>query len=349
MYVQKTLYLALLTVLLSACSGNQQAEEMVMPVAVKLPQQQRLVDSVSVVGTLVANESVDIKSEIDGKVEVIEFQEGQAVKADSLLVKIDHKKLTAEVAEAKANFDLAEADLSRSKMLLARKTISSQEYDQALSAFNVRKASLELMRDRLDDALVKAPFDGVLGARLISPGQYLSSGTMLTSLVSLDPIKVEFSVPERFISRLQNSQAVEVEVAALPGATFKGVVFFIAPQVNTETRTVLVKAVIDNQDHKLKPGMFANLNLTLEEKENAVVIPESALMLQGEQVRVFVVDHEDRAQIKEIVVGKYLDGVVEVLSGIAVDEKIITEGIQKIGPGMKVFYQKSDTAAQSEN
>lgn len=325
---------------LSSCSGGGEQRDMVVPVKVTATKKQKVVDSVSLIGTLAANEAVDLKSEIEGKVESIEFKEGDDVEAGTILFKIDHKKLEAEVAEAKANFDLAKADLSRSKLLLARKTISSQEFDQAQATFSARKATLERANERLDDALVKAPFSGVVGARLVSPGQFLSQGTMLSTVVCVDPLKVEFHVPERFVSRLSKDQAVQLSVAARPDEFFTAKVFFVAPQIDVQTRTILVKARIDNKERKLKPGMFANLALTLDERPEALVIPESAIVMQRDQKMVIVLDKDDRAQFRPVQTGKYLDGMVEIIEGLSAGEKIVAEGIQKVGPGVKVSYEK---------
>ncbi|MEW6306085.1 MAG: efflux RND transporter periplasmic adaptor subunit, partial [Verrucomicrobiota bacterium] len=299
---------------------------------------QRVSEFLSLVGTLTANESVEVKAEAEGVVQEIPFQEGQVVEKGALLVKLDETKLASAVAEAEANFKLSEATFQRSVQLFKDKLISQQEYDQAAATYAVNQASLELKRRQLKDARVYAPFKGVLGARSISPGLVITRNTPLTWVIDLDPVKVEVNVPERFLSQLRIGQTVELNVAAFPGRKFKGEVYFIAPFVDTNTRTALVKARIPNPEFELKPGMFASLELTLTIKEQAVVIPEVALnqVLDGSRATIYVVDASQTVQLRKVALGVRLAGLVEVTEGLQAGENVVVEGVQKIGPGSKV-------------
>jgi membrane fusion protein (multidrug efflux system) len=309
-------------------------------------KRQPVSETLSLVGTVTANEMVEMKSETDGIVEEILFEEGQAVQKGHLLIRLDESKLTASQSEAEASFRLSKANYERSQQLFKDKLISQQDYDQAASYSALNQAGLDLKQRQLKDARIYAPFKGLVGARNISPGQVISKNTTLTWLVDCDPVKVEFNVPERFLSQLQVGQGIEIGVATFENRKFQGKVFFISPYVDPSSRTSLVKAQIPNPKLELKPGMFANLDLTLQIRQNAVVIPEVALsqILDGERARVFIVDASQSVQIKEVKLGFRLPGRVEIVSGLEGGEKVIVEGIQKIGPGSKVKLAPPEAA-----
>jgi len=293
-------------------------------------------ETLSLVGSVAANEMVEIKSETDGAVEEILFTEGQPVKKGDLLIRLDESKFIAAVNEAEANFKLTETTYERNKQLHAEKLVSQQEYDQSAAQYQASKASLDLKKRLMKDARIYAPFKGMMSSRQVSAGQVIARNTTLTWLIDLDPVKVELNVPERFVSQLQLGQKIEIIVAAYPGRTFGGEVFFIAPFVESATRTALVKARIANPKAELKPGMFANLNLTLKLKEEAIVIPESSVMASGDRTIIYVLDKDDAAQIRPVKIGLRQAGVVEIVTGLKAGERVVAEGIQKIRPGAKV-------------
>jgi membrane fusion protein, multidrug efflux system len=293
-------------------------------------------ETLSLVGSVAANEMVEIKSETDGTLEEILFTEGKPVKQGELLIRLDESKFSASVNEAEANFKLSETTYERSRQLHGEKLVSRQEYDQAAALYQANKASLDLKKRLMKDARIYAPFKGVMGTRLVSPGQVIGKNTTLTWLIDLDPVKVEVNVPERFVGQLRVGQKIEVTVAAYPGRTFLGEVFFVAPFVESATRTAQVKARIANPQAELKPGMFANLNLTLKLKEEALVIPETSVMSSGDRTIIYVLDQNDTAQIRPVKIGIRQAGLVEITSGLKPGERVVAEGIQKIRPGAKV-------------
>jgi membrane fusion protein (multidrug efflux system) len=292
-------------------------------------------ERITIVGTLAANESITIKSELDGVVEQISFEEGQAVEAGTRLISIDETKLAASLAEAEANLKLADATSQRYAALMESRAVAQQEADQALATYEARKAGVDLLRAQLQDATVTAPFSGVIGERLVSMGQFVTKGQNLTSLIDADTMKAEFNVPERFVGQLSQGQEIQARVAAYPDERFLGTVYFIDPQVNLETRTVLVKARLPNPDGKLRAGMFTNLNVIFHVREQAVVIPESALLLEGSRTSVFIAQ-DSTAQLRSVTTGVRLAGILEILEGLAPGEIVIIEGTQKLSPGAPV-------------
>lgn len=310
---------------------------------------QPVTESLSLVGTVTANEMVEIKSETDGTVEEILFSEGQNVKSGELLLRLDDVKLAATVSEAEANFKLTSTTYERNKQLLRDKLISQQEFDQAAAQYQGSQASLDLKRRQLRDTKIVAPFKGVVGARQISPGQVISKNSTLTWLVDLDPVKVEVNIPERYLSQLAVGQTIDFSVAAFPNDRFKGEVYFISPQLDAATRTALIKARIPNPGHKLKGGMFASLALNLQLRDAAIVIPEPALVSNGEMDYVFIVDEKGTAQMRPVKLGLRMAGKAEVISGLKPGDKVVVEGVQKIFPGAPVKPAPEAAAAAYQN
>jgi membrane fusion protein (multidrug efflux system) len=253
------------------------------------------------------------------------------------LVVLDDSKLAASVAEGEANFQLSKANYDRAKGLFDSQLISQQEFDQARTSFESTRANLDLNKRMLKDARIYAPFSGTVGSRSISPGQVIRKEAVLTTIVDADPVKVEFNVPEKVLAQVRVGQDIEIGVATYPGRKFQGKVFFVSPFVDLTNRTALVKAEVPNPKGELKPGMFANLDLTVTVRENAVVIPEVALtqILDKGRAMVFVVDANTNAQLRPVKLGVRLAGIVEV-DGVKPGERVIVEGTQKTVPGKPV-------------
>ncbi len=341
-----------LFLLLTACkpkaaagAGAAAGRAAAMPVVAVPAERRPVVDSVSLVGTLAANEEVEVKAETDGIVQEVLFQEGQVVEKGDVLVKLDDTKLSAELADAAARLKLSEASFARVKQLLDDRLISQQEFDQAASTFEVSKATLALRQRQLEDSTVSAPFRGTTGARNVSPGQVMTRNTIITWLVDLDPMKVEVNVPEGYLGQTRLGQRLQFDVSAYPGRIFEGEIYFIAPRLDLATRTALVKTRIPNPEGLLKAGMVANLELNLTIQEDAVVIPEAALLSNGDAYFVFVVGADQTATMRTVTVGKRMPRWAAVTSGVAPGDLVIAEGHQKIGPGMPVALAPPEKAA----
>jgi membrane fusion protein (multidrug efflux system) len=313
---------------------------------------ERVVETLPRVANIQANEMVDIKAEIDGVVQEILFEEGQQVEKGHLLVRLDETKLAANLAQAEANFKLSEANFARAKQLSDDKLISQQEFEQSAATFQANQANLDFTRRLLKDARIVAPFEGVVSSRPISPGQIISKNTIITWLIDLDPVKVEFHVPEKFLGQVKTNQQIKVEIEAYPNEDFSGEVFFVSPYVDPTNRTALVKAYISNKEMKLKPGMFAEMTLTLVVRERSTVIPEMAItqVLTNSQAMVFAVDGAGMAQMRKIKTGVRLIGSIEVLEGLKPGEKVIVEGLQKVVPGapVRIAPPEADASTATE-
>ncbi len=331
--------LALTGVLLSGCGdGNNGGGPggMAVPVVYEEVSAGLVRDSLSLVGTLVGDEEVDVSFNRDGRIIGLFFTEGDRVEKGELLAALDVRVLTAVVRQAEFVQELAKADFRRAKQLFEQRAIAEQELDQLRSAFETAEADLVRVREELADARLEAPFSGVLGRRLVSPGRFVGAGESLARLVVLDPLKVEFSVPERYLSALKVGQEVTLAAGAWPGEAFVGKISFIGPEVDRMTRTVPVVGRVDNEANKLRPGMFVGVDLLLEERPQALLVAEKALLVRGSEEYVFVIEEGDRVAIRKIRTGVRRNGKVEVIDGLEAGARVITEGIQKIGPGSLV-------------
>lgn len=296
-----------------------------------------LEDKISLVGSLNAINAVDLVSEIDARVEEILFDEGEAVQQGDVLFRLEQRKLSATVAQTTARYKLARTNLERAASLLQRQTISQQDYDQAAAEFEAIEASLELEKERLADATLIAPFSGMLGEHFVSRGQFTTRGQLLASLVSIDPIEVEFYVPERYCGQLKTGQSIDISVEAYPGQRFDGLITFISPKVDLASRTVLVKARLSNPEAVLKPGMFGNLELVFTLVEDALVIPEAALQFNRDQASVVLMDGDGKAVFRDVEVGARLPGYAQIVSGLIEGDQVVVEGYQKMRPGSAIL------------
>jgi membrane fusion protein (multidrug efflux system) len=322
----------------SGCQKKEEAMfgEMKVNVVGFAAKKQPIEEKINLVGTLEANEQVEIKSEIDGLIEDIRFQEGQSVDKDDILFTIDQTKLNSVVEQAQADLHLAQTTAKRYEELVKNLAVSKQEYDQTVATLESSRAALELAKAQMADAIIIAPFAGTMGERLVSIGQFIAKGTSLGFVVDTDPVKASFHVPERYLGQLKIGQKVEMNVAAYPEESFLGEVYFIDPKVNQETRTALVKALVSNEDGRLRPGMFANLSLITKLRPEAVVIPETALLINLSQVKINVVDEDQTVHSRDVKTGIRFDGMVEIVEGLQGGDIVVIEGTQKVRDGSAV-------------
>ncbi len=292
-------------------------------------------DELITFGSLRSDESVMIRPEIDGRLAQLHFREGQSVEAGALLVSLDDAISRAELAQARANLNLAEKNFQRAQMLFKRGASNAQALDEASAQQQAARASLALAQARLDKTRIQAPHDGVLGLREASPGDYLSAGQDIVNLEVLDPLKVDFRIPQKSVNQVRLGQTVEISLDAYPGERFVGEIFAINPRLDEAGRSQAIRARIDNPERRLRPGQFVKVSVILDERANALIIPEEAVMPVGERLLVnLVVD--GKVAVREVELGKRMDGTVEVREGLRGDETLISAGWQKVREGMAV-------------
>ena len=323
----------------SGCSqggaGGPAGEPPPVQVLIGVPKVIRVEETLTAVGTVGANESVELRAEAAGRIDKILFLEGQRVQAGDRLFELECRTEEALVAQARAEEQLARANLERGQTLAGTRAISQQELDRLASELAVRSAILRVQEAQWADHRVDAPFAGIVGPRRVSPGQYVDAGATLGTLVDDATLKIRCGVAEGELARARPGQEARLRVNAYPDRVFPARVELINPVVDETTRTGEVRLLAANPEGLLRPGMFARVEIVVDTREDALVIPEETLVASLDAFSVFVVE-EGRARLQAVQIGTRLPGQVEVRSGLAPGEEIVLSGTQKVLDGMRV-------------
>ena len=302
----------------------------VAPVAVA-----RLVDDALAVGSLRSRQSVILRPEVSGRVARINFRDGDRVQRGQLMVQFDDELPRAQVAQAQAELSIARANHKRNQDLVAQNFISQRSVDESGASLQVAEAKLSLARAQADRLRILAPFDGVAGIRNINVGDYLKDGADIVNIEDLDAILVDYRLPERFQTKIRKGQVAMVAIDALPGRKFTAVVQAIDPLVDANGRSIGVRGCIDNRQQQLRPGMFARVTAVFGERQDALVVPEEAIVPQGARQFIFKVvpgtEPESRiVQRTEVKVGIRQPGKVEITEGLKPGDIVVTAGQQRL-------------------
>lgn len=288
------------------------------------------------VGSLAADERVEIRNEVAGRIVTIEAQEGELVTNTQVLLRIDDERARLNLQRAEAQHKQAEANLRRLEPLYEKNLITEAELIEAESAFETAEAERGLMRRQLEDTTIRAPMHGQLSRRHLSPGDYVNVATPLFDLVKIDTLKLDFDLPIRFLPLLATGQQVRVQSNAYPDRPFDGAVYFIDPIINEATRTVAVRARIANEDRALRPNLFVNVALDVTLIEDALVVPEEAVISDLGGYSLYVVDNEDQADFRRVTLGEREPGAIQITEGVEAGERVVAAGHQRLQPGVRV-------------
>jgi len=312
-----------------------------MPVEVVNATADTVVDAILATGQIEAINSVELRPDIEGRIAAVLVREGSTVSQGQPLFQVDDAELKAEVARAEAERDLARQSLARTSELLSQKASSQSEQERAEATARGAEAEYQLLKVRLDHTTVRAPFSGVVGRRLVSLGDYVTTSTGLMSIQTVSPQRAVFQVPERYADKLKVGQQVTFRVAALPGRAFSGRVDFVDPVVQLPGRTITVKALVPNPRRELQSGMFIEARLATAVRPHAIVIPEDAVLpLQGTNF-VWVVN-QGKASKRQVELGVRTPGFVEVKSGVQGNEEVVVGGQERLAEGAPVQIKMVD-------
>ncbi len=319
------------------CSAAQAAEPAPqgLPAEVIRVQAQPIVHTLQAIGSLQANEAIMLRPELSGRIGEILFREGQQVKPGQKIFTLEASTYEAEHQQAQAKQHLSQVEFDQAEQLLSRNLGSRHNRDKALAQLQIDRAEVRLTDTRLEKMSLTAPFSGQLGLRQVAVGDYVRAGQDLVELVDASQIKVEFRIPERYLAKVKPGQEVRVTLDAYPGESFNGQIYAVAPQVDVRTRSLDLRALIANPDGRLRPGLFANIELTLGKNPQALMIPEQAIIPQGKQFFVYRVS-DAKIEMVPVVLGLRRQGQVEISRGLAVDDVIVTAGQLKLRPGSPV-------------
>jgi membrane fusion protein (multidrug efflux system) len=298
------------------------------------PELKDFAQQVEALGTVRANESIDLTAKVAGRVTAIKFREGQQVKAGDVLIELDSDEARADLAAAEAAAADSRSQYRRSQELFQTHVLSAAQLDQINATLLANEAKVQAARSRLNDRILSAPFAGRVGLRNISLGGLVSPGAVITTLDDTSVVKLDFSVPEVFLSQVKEGLQIHARTSAYRDTSFTGHVTSVDTRVDPVSRAVTVRAQIENRDGRLKPGMFMTVQLVRPEGK-ALLIPEQAVVPEGDSKYVFVV-REGKAQRVPVQIGRRRPGEVEVVEGLSAQDQIVVEGTQKLRDGAQV-------------
>lgn len=308
--------------------------DIVVPVKAHIVSLETMGNSVFTTGTILANEEVELRSEISGKIIKILFKEGSFVNKGMLLIKINDADLQAQLRRAESKVKLSGEKESRQKQLRDGNLISQEEYDNTLGELNVNQADYDLIKAQIDKTEIRAPFSGVIGLRSVSEGSYVTTSTIMARLQNLSNIKVDFSIPERYSISVKSGDELEFKISG-SSQIFKAKVYAVEPKIDPGTRTLQIRAICKTAYKELIPGAFANVELSLKQTSDAVLIPTVSIVpeLKGQRVYIY---KSGIVVPQNVEIGFRDETRVQIISGLSKGDTIITSGILQIRPKSKV-------------
>jgi membrane fusion protein (multidrug efflux system) len=347
----KFLFLTVFVALLTACeeepaAGTRGGFGGPAQVVTQRVELQHIVDEIDALGTARANESIEIQPRISSLIETVVFEEGQFVDKGEVLIHLEDNEILAGLALAEANLEESRSLYNRSQSLADTQAISASNLEQLLAQVRVDEAQVQAAKARLDNTVIRAPFSGRVGLRRISPGSFVSTSTVITTLDDVSQIKLDFSVPETFLKVLSEGMNISAESLVYPDREFNGTVTSIDTRLDPVSRAVQVRAIIPNEDGVLKPGMFMSVGLQ-QDRGELVVAPEQAIVPEGGTQYVFVVA-DGVAEKRAVQLGRRIPGFVAIASGLEAGESVIIEGSHKVRDGSAVEVP-GQAAAQGES
>ncbi|MCP1338788.1 efflux RND transporter periplasmic adaptor subunit [Idiomarina sp. M1R2S28] len=316
----------------------EEVKEQSVPVKTQTAEISEFRDTIEALGTAMANETVRITAQTQDVVEKIYFESGDLVEQGQLLAELNARKEVARVQQLKFSLDEAKRQLERINELRRGNAASQQQLNEQQVRVNGLQADLEVAEATLNEMKIYAPFSGRVGIREISAGSLVSPGDVFTTLDDIKPIKVDFSVPERYFASIAVDQEVIARSRAYPGEQFIGRISSIDSRVDPVTRSVKVRAKINNDDERLRPGMLLQITL-LRSIDEALLLPEKALIPIQNRQYVYVLTPDNRARQKEVTIGRRKPGIVEITGGLKPGEEVIIEGIVRLRDGVPVAVQ----------
>jgi membrane fusion protein (multidrug efflux system) len=310
--------------------GSSGLARAALPVNLQVIKPESFTETLPITGSIEANESVILKSEVSGKITGIFFSEGQHVAKGTLLIKVYDDDLQAQLTKAQANLKLNEDQEARQRQLLDKEAVSRQEYDVSYANLQAAQADIALLESQISKTEIMAPFDGVIGFRKVSPGEYITPGTDIASLVNNDPAKIQFSVPEKYSQMLGRNTVIKYRLEGQPGERTASV-YAMEPTIDQATRTMQLKALAPNQDGRLIPGAFARIQVQMETQNNVVLIPAESILSETAGQKVYLY-RGGKVQPVMVETGTRTNNRVEIVKGIVPGDSVITTGMMQITP-----------------
>ncbi len=289
-------------------------------------------------GTILPNEQIEVRSELSGRIEELNFTEGTFVKKGALLVKVDDSELLAQLQKLNAQIDQARADQQRKKQLIEVNGITQEEYDSSVTAVKELEADIDLIKTRISKSNIRAPFDGYVGLRMASPGAYVTNGDIISTLVETNPAKIEFNVPEKYAGGIRKGMEVTFTLAG-QDKHFSGKVYASDPMIDPASRALKVRALCGNPENRLMPGAFVELSLALEKINDALMVPTLALVPLLNSENVYLI-RNGKAMLKQVSTGTRTENRIQITGGVQAGDTLAITGLLAMRNGMQVNISK---------
>jgi len=308
--------------------NDKNGKKPAIPVTFYVVKGQDFSNTISLSGSIEANEQIEIRSEVSGIVENIAFTEGSSVTKGQVLFKVNDIELRAQLAQAKTKESLASENERRAKLLLQKEAISQEEYDIASADYRTAKSQTQLIQAQIGKTTVRAPFSGKIGLRSISPGTYVTPTTLIAKLFSTNPLKITFSIPEKYATEISKNNTITFTVPNVK-ETFTAKIYALEPAIEATTRTLQIRALTDNSNGKLLPGTFANIELPLKNIKDAIIIPTEAIVPIQDGKKVFIANNGKAKEVKVETLTR-TDKDVVITSGLKIGDTVLTSGVMSL-------------------
>ncbi len=318
----------------TAASDNRLA------VKVLVIRPETLTNKILTTGTVIANEEVELRSEISARLIRIYFKEGTRVSRGSVLIKLNDADLQAQLIKAEASKKLAESNEQRQRVLFDKQLLTQEIYDATVRDLNASKADVELLRAQIDKTEIRAPFDGIIGLKYVSEGSYLTPTTKIATLQNIGAVKIDFSIPERYSGQIEKDSPIAFTVQGSE-KSYEARVFAVEPKIDLNTRSVQLRAICTNAEGKVFPGSFANVELALKTTDQAIMIPTETLIpeLKGQKVFLF---ENGQARSRPVKTGLRTDTKIQITDGLQAGDSLIVSGIIQLRSGMPVKISETE-------
>ncbi|MCH8558514.1 MAG: efflux RND transporter periplasmic adaptor subunit [Balneolia bacterium] len=326
--------------------GAEDPEPKPTPVQATIVTESQVSDEIRANGTIRALQNINLSSEGSGIVTGIYFEEGSEVERGDLLVKINDTELQAELRRAEFSLQLMRETEKRQQQLFEGGGVSQEEYDAVLNQLNILESEVDLIQSQIDKTEIRAPFDGRVGLRYVDEGSYISPNTQIATLQNMSQMNIDFSVPERYAPRVNPGNQVSFTIQGVD-STFAGEVYAVEPRIDTRTRTLQIRARTDNENGMLRPGGFADINLTLGSFDNTLLVPSIALIPRSRSYSVLVYSG-GVAEERPVETGVRTSNMVQISSGLAPGDTVLTTGLLQVQPGMPVELTQIEMPANPD-
>jgi len=325
----------LLLILLSGCSSDETQQKPSKPVVVLKAYATTIHDRLEVLGTANASESINITAKVSGRLDEVLFNDGQKVRKGDIIVKLDQDEEQAQLASATAQLIEHQREIRRLGKLLENRAAAKRDLDERKTLATVAAGTVAEIKARIDELTLRAPFDGTLGIRRVSPGSLIQSGQIITTLDADDPIKLDFSIPATSMHGIKAGTPLIAVVDSDSSQQFKGIISALDSRIDPVTRSVLARAMIPNPEGELTPGMLMRITI-LQNERQALIVPEESITQKQDKHFLTIIDGDAKATIKTVVIGRRHDGIVEIREGLSEGNLVVVRGMGFIKPGQKV-------------